>query len=104
MQVAYVEERQLRHEQVYRSMLPQWPAASIESVLPSTSGPTWPTGEEVGEALISAAKNEGRSKLQDRIAIGDNNRASALIKLGKDALARMADSGASICFDEVGDE
>jgi len=78
----------------------EWPTEDVE--LPELS--SWPSGAEVGAALLSASLGEGRKLYQDRCAgsgfqVGDNNRAVRLVKLARGAVGWLEDNGASVCLE-----
>ena len=83
--------------------LSEWPEADAE--LPSVTG--WPSGAEVGAAILSASRGEGRTKFVRSLEASGRpgmspERAVKLLKLAREALEYLEDRGASVC--SFGDE
>lgn len=76
--------------------LDEWPEAAE---LPSGDG--WPTGDELGAAMLSANAGHGRVRFQraaadDGVSVGGNDRAVRLLALAREALRWLEDHGASV--------
>jgi len=98
VQCAYLDSEPERAE----PDLTEWPEADAE--LPSG----WPVGTEVGAALLSVSRGEGRAKFQRAcsalgVKVADNNKAVRLLGLARDTLAWLGEHGADVCLSEDDD-
>ncbi len=103
VQIAYMERREIERLLTATPVLSEWPTFEAES-LPSNSA-VWPKGDEVGAALLSAQRGEGRAKFQRAareagLKVSDNNRAVKLLGLARDALHWLDEHGAGVCLSE----
>lgn len=78
----------------------EWP--DVKTDLPDNG---WPTGDEIGAAILSATRGEGRLKFQRSadelgVTVADNNRAVKLLGLARDTLDFMNDHGMAVCLSE----
>jgi len=99
VQIAYVSKSEITRLLIHEPHMAEWPQFEAEKTL----GNSGPLPDELGAALISAAKNEGRSKLQARVPIGDNNRAVALLKTARATLDYLRANGADVCLGDEGE-
>lgn len=103
-QIAYMPKTEIDRALTAVPMLTEWPTFAAESSLPSG----WPTGAELGAALLSAERNEGRGRFQKSSAargvkVADNNKAVKLLGLARDALQWLDDQRVSVCLSELTD-
>jgi DNA polymerase III delta prime subunit len=83
--------------------LAEWPEAND---LPSAAANGWPSGAQVGAAILSATRGEGRLKFQRSaeglgVAIADNNKAVKLLGLARDTLNFMNEHDMAVCLSET---
>ncbi|CAG0936309.1 DNA translocase SftA [Thermoflexales bacterium] len=95
IQIAYMEHREIDRLLTSTPALSEWPIFEAES-LPS-GGAAWPSGDEVGAALLSAQRGEGRVKFQRSLKNAGlsaaNDKAVRLLGMGRDALRWLEDKG-----------
>jgi len=82
----------------------EWP--EVEDDLPELA--TWPSGAELGAALLSVERNEGRSKFQRGalargVKVADNNKAVRLLGLARGALEWLDEQRVSVRLSELPD-
>ena len=98
VQIAYLTRHEIAQALTAKPMLETWPTFEAEA-LSNPAG--WPSGNEVGAALISAKRSEGRTKFVRALqAAGlpgmSPERAVKLLKLAREALEYMEDQGVSV--------
>lgn len=103
VQIAYYERREIERLLTATPAISEWPIFEAEA-LPS-GGAAWPGGDEVGAALLSAQRGEGRAKFQRAareagLKVSDNNRAVKLLGLARDTLRWLDERGAGVCLSE----
>jgi len=81
--------------------LAEWPEDLGD--MPDISG--WPAGAEVGTAILSAARGDGRLKFQRAckefgISVADNNKAVKLLGLARGVLDFMNEHDMAVCLSE----
>jgi hypothetical protein len=94
-QVAYLDSDPLTGE----PDMTEWPDDLGD--MPDISG--WPTGAEVGAAILSAARGDGRLKFQracKEFGVADNNKAVKLLGLARGVLDFMNEHDMAVCLSE----
>jgi hypothetical protein len=98
IQIAYYERREIERLLTATPAIGEWPVFEV-AALPSGS-PAWPTGAEVGAALLSAQRDEGRVKyqrfLKDNGLSVANDKAVKLLGLARDATRWLEDQGYAV--------
>lgn len=98
VQIAYMERREIDRLLTSTPTISEWPIFEAEA-LPS-GGASWPSGDEVGAALLSAQRGEGRVKFQRSLKEAGlsaaNDKAVKLLGVGRDALRWLEDQGYAV--------
>jgi hypothetical protein len=102
-QIAYMPKGEIDRALTAIPTLTEWPTFAAEA-LPSG----WPTGAELGAAVLSADRNEGRGRFQKSAAargvkVADNNKAVKLLGLARDVLQWLDDQRVSVCLNDLTD-
>lgn len=98
VQIAYFERHEIDRLLTAEPTISEWPFFEAEA-LPS-GGAAWPSGDEVGAALLSAQRGEGRVRFQRSLqGVGlsaANDKAVKLLGIGRDALRWLEDRGYTV--------
>ncbi len=86
-QIAYLTKSEIERAETTTPLLTAWPAFNTELALPAG----WPAGDEIGAAVLSASREEGRVKFVQKLKSDglqgmSPERAVKLLKLGREVL------------------